>query len=75
MTLPLRVPAPVREWVNVADVFDVIALDGRIANDFDGGARLIDVRVDDISPNNHAACGYLSARAVRGRVGALVVPA
>ncbi len=72
---PLHVPTPVQQWVNVADPFDIVTLDTGLADDFDGAARIVDVRVDNPSPNSHAACGYLSARAVRSRVAALVAPA
>jgi hypothetical protein len=67
---PLRVPAPVGRWTNAADPLDVVALDGGLQNDFNGGMRLVDLRVDNVSPNNHAACGYLRAAAVRNAVNA-----
>jgi Peptidase family S41/PGAP1-like protein len=72
VTTPLRVPAPVQQWVNVADPLDVVTLDTGLANDFDGGGRIVDVLVDNPSPNNHAVCGYLTTRAVRSRIAALV---
>ena len=69
---PPRVPSPVRRWINVADPFDVVALDTGLANDFQGAGRIEDVLVDNASPNNHAVCGYLRTRAVRSAVAALV---
>ncbi|CAN5876441.1 hypothetical protein BH23ACT10_BH23ACT10_19040 [soil metagenome] len=70
ITRPLRVPAPVRRWTNVADRRDVVALDTGLHNDFDGGMTLVDLPVDNPSPNNHAACGYLRTAAVRTVVSA-----
>ena len=72
MAAPPRVPAPVKQWINVADPLDVVTLDTGLADDFGGAGRVEDVLVDNISPNNHAACGYLTTRAVRSRVAALV---
>ena len=72
---PLRLPAPVRLWANFADPFDVVALDSSLADDFQGGPRIVDARVDNPSPNNHAACGYLRAGRVRSTVtAAMSVP-
>ncbi|GGL62027.1 hypothetical protein GCM10010129_02000 [Streptomyces fumigatiscleroticus] len=63
---PLRIPAPVRLWMNFADPFDPVTLDTTLADDFRHAAGLIaDVVVDNVSPNNHASCGYLRTRAVR----------
>ncbi len=69
---PLRIPAPVQLWANFADQLDVITLDTTLADDFGGGPRIVDTRVDNPSPNNHAACGYLRAAPVRSRVAAAV---
>lgn len=69
---PLRLPAPVRIWANFADPFDVVALDSTLADDFRGGPRIVDARVDNPAPNNHAACGYLGAGRVRATVNAAV---
>jgi hypothetical protein len=65
---PLQVPAPVGRWTNAADPLDPVALDTGLNNDFSGGMRLVDLRVDNVSPFNHAACGYLRASAVRTAV-------
>jgi hypothetical protein len=70
VTRPLQLPAPVRLWANFADPFDVVALDSSLADDFQGGPRIVDARVDNPSPNNHAACGYLGAARVRTTVAA-----
>ncbi|GAA2274724.1 hypothetical protein GCM10010145_51620 [Streptomyces ruber] len=68
---PLRVPAPVRLWANFADPFDLVTLDTTLADDFRGSAnRIADVQVDNRSPSNHAACGYLRTAAVRGAASA-----
>jgi hypothetical protein len=70
VTRPLQLPTPVRLWANFADPFDVVALDSSLADDFQGGPRIVDARVDNPSPNNHAACGYLGAARVRTTVAA-----
>ena len=72
---PLQVPAPVGRWTNVADPRDVVAFDNTLNNDFHGGMALIDLSVDNVSPLNHAAFGYLRTSAVRTAVAAaLMVP-
>ena len=68
VTKPLRLPAPVQLWANFADPLDVVALDTSLADEFQGAPRIIDARVDNPSPNNHAACGYLGASRVRSTV-------
>jgi len=68
VTKPLQLPAPVRLWANFADPLDVIALDSTLADDFQGAPRIIDARVDNPAPNNHAGCGYLGASRVRSTV-------
>jgi hypothetical protein len=67
---PLQVPAPVRRWTNVADPLDIVTLDTVLNNDFNGGMALVDITVDNVSPSNHAACGYLRTSAVRTAVSA-----
>jgi hypothetical protein len=70
ITTPLRVPRPVRLWANFADPLDLVTLDTTLADDFGGSPQLIDATVDNTSPNNHAACGYLGLRQVRATVAA-----
>jgi hypothetical protein len=65
---PLRVPRPVRLWANFADPLDLITLDATLADDFGGSSQLVEATVDNPSPNNHAACGYLGLRQVRATV-------
>jgi len=72
---PLTIPAPVRLWANFADPLDLISLDTSLADDFQGAPRIIDALVDNPSPNNHAACGYLGASRVRSTVTAALPPA
>src|SRR5215218_5071662 len=72
VTRPLRLPAPVQLWANFADPLDLLALDTSLADEFQGAPRIIDVLVDNSSPNNHAACGYLRASRVRSTVTAAV---
>ena len=74
VTRPLRLPTPVQLWANFADPLDLVALDTSLADEFQGAPRIIDALVDNPSPNNHAACGYLRAGRVRSTVTA-VVPA
>ena len=68
VTKPLQLPAPVRLWANFADPLDAVALDTSLADEFQGAPRIIDARVNNPSPNNHAACGYLGAGRVRSTV-------
>jgi hypothetical protein len=72
VTRPLRLPAPVQLWANFADPLDLIALDTSLADEFQGAPRIIDALVNNPSPNNHAACGYLRASRVRSTVTAAV---
>jgi hypothetical protein len=74
VTKPLRVPRCVGRWINVADRIDPIAIDTGLAGDFAGGDRIIDLTVDNASPNSHAVCGYLVTGTVRGRVNMVVAP-
>jgi hypothetical protein len=74
ITTPLRVPVPVQLWANFADPLDVVTLDTTLADDFGGGARIVDTLVDNPSPNNHDDSGYLRAPAVRSRVAAALPP-
>jgi hypothetical protein len=72
VTRPLRIPAPVQLWANFADPLDLVTLDTSLADEFEGAPRVIDARVGNPSPNNHAACGYLGASRVRSTVTAAV---
>jgi hypothetical protein len=72
VTRPLRLPTPVQLWANFADPLDLVALDTNLADEFQGAPRIIDALVDNPSPNNHAACGYLRASRVRSTVTAAV---
>jgi hypothetical protein len=68
VTKPLRIPTPVRLWANFADPLDLVTLDTSLADEFQGAPRIVDARVNNPSPNNHAACGYLGASRVRSTV-------
>jgi pimeloyl-ACP methyl ester carboxylesterase len=72
VTRPLRLPTPVQLWANFADPLDLIALDTSLGDEFQGAPRIIDALVDNPSPNNHAACGYLRTSRVRSTVTAAV---
>ncbi|MFD7712831.1 hypothetical protein ACFV6E_39955 [Streptomyces sp. NPDC059785] len=68
---PLRIPQPVRLWTNFADPLDLVTLDTTLADDFRDTSKVIaDIPVDNRSPNNHAACGYLRTRQVRNTAAA-----
>ena len=69
---PLRIPSPVQLWANFADLLDVVTLDTTLADDFGGGPRIIDTRVDNPAPNNHDSGGYLRAPQVRSRMAAVL---
>jgi len=73
ITKPRQVPAPVRIWANFADPLDVVTLDTMLAHEFGPPSRVIDAVVDNPSPNNHAACGYLRAPQVRAVVNAALL--
>ena len=68
ITKPLQIPGPVQHWANFADQLDLITLDTTLSDDFGADPRITDTRVDNRSPNNHAACGYLRTTQVRSRV-------
>lgn len=69
----LTIPPDVHSWHNFADRLDPVAIDARLANDFDprGNRRIIDQtiineRTTDLrSFNPHSAIGYLSHLDVR----------
>lgn len=65
---PVRVPTSVRLWLNFADPWDIVALDTTLGDEFRGGPGVIDVQVDNQSPNDHAPCGYLRLSQVRAAV-------
>jgi hypothetical protein len=72
---PLRVPAGVRAWLNFVDVFDPIALDKGLANDFAPKGAIRDRRVAHrgrASFDFHGATGYLATDEVRAAVGRAV---
>jgi hypothetical protein len=66
--LPLGIPGPVRQWHNFLDPLDVVACDPTLAEEYRGDPRVMSTRVENPSPNHHAACGYLSSPQVRSAV-------
>ncbi len=68
---PLRVPACVASWVNVADRLDPVAIDGLLSDDIEaeGGVGIVDFcdwGLNEESPRHpHAATGYLRSAIVR----------
>lgn len=73
---PLRPPRCVRSWVNVADRLDPVAIDPRLANDFDAAGVLTDIleRNPDSPSHPHSGTGYLSTPSVRRAVVEAVGP-
>jgi pimeloyl-ACP methyl ester carboxylesterase len=68
---PLRVPAPVRAWRNVADGADFVALDPTIRGEYPPAQRCTDYLVKNPSETHHGATEYLATRPVRDPVRAL----
>lgn len=66
----LAIPACVRNWINVADPLDPVALDKRLAGDFTPVGQIDDkLRFNPDSPRHpHSATGYLRLTAVRDAV-------
>ncbi|HMP75949.1 MAG TPA: S8 family serine peptidase [Kiritimatiellia bacterium] len=68
----LRVPKCVRQWLNVSDILDPVALDHRLANDYKpaGGVKVEDkIRTNPDSPAHpHSGSGYLRLAEVRDTV-------
>jgi hypothetical protein len=63
---PLRVPAPVRAWLNAADARDLVALDPTIRPEYPPESRCTDVLIqNDADPHHHGGSGYLSASQVQ----------
>jgi len=70
-TRQLPFPACVDRWVNVADPFDLVAADARLANDFTPRGRIVDIPDTlnlDRAENPHSGTGYLRTQAVRDAV-------
>ena len=71
LSCPLQVPRGIRRWHNFADPLDMVALDKRIATDFDDGDMITDElvlntrirRLEKFDP--HSAVGYLAHPRVR----------
>lgn len=68
----LKVPGGVKEWLNFADRFDVVAIDNTLRDDY-RGTGLVDIEV--VNPNRleknqgaHSGVGYLSTDEVRASV-------
>jgi len=66
----LAVPAGVRQWVNVADPLDPVALDKALSGEFSPAARIRDVTMGnpDSPRNPHSGTGYLKTSAVHDAV-------
>jgi hypothetical protein len=63
---PLRVPGPVRAWLNAADARDLVALDPTIRPEYPPDDRCTDVLVqNDADPHHHGVSGYLTAAPVQ----------
>jgi len=66
----LRVPRCVKRWINVADPFDPVALDKKLAKEFTGLASVQDLTVTnpDAPRHPHSGSGYLRTAAVQNAV-------
>jgi len=66
----LAVPAGVRQWVNVADPLDPVALDKALAGEFSPASRIRDVRMSnpDSPRHPHSGTGYLKTAPVHDAV-------
>jgi hypothetical protein len=69
---PLLVPAGVRQWRNVADGWDLVALDKTIRPEFAPAHLTTDFLVDNTSPSHHGAVQYLASAPVKSAVAALL---
>ncbi|WP_157531925.1 MULTISPECIES: hypothetical protein [unclassified Kitasatospora] len=69
---PLEVPAGVAAWRNACDARDLVALDSTVRPEFRPSDLTEDVLVVNDSANHHGAQEYLSSRAVRDPIRALV---
>jgi pimeloyl-ACP methyl ester carboxylesterase len=71
---PLRIPKVVQQWQNFADLFDSVAADKKLSDDFTNGKQPSDqivVNSDTVSIshfNPHSGTGYLSTSQVRQTV-------
>ncbi len=65
----LAVPSLVQKWMNFSDTWDYVALDKKLAGDYQPKERIEDERVDNpVSKNPHSGIGYLSTEEVRSAV-------
>ena len=72
---PPSVPAPVRQWLNAADLLDVVAADPKLADEYPPAERVRDIFVDNPAWNPHDLAGYLSTLEIRDAVGSAVTDA
>lgn len=72
VTRPLRVPDGVRQWRNVADGRDLVALDRTIRPEYLPAERTADFLVVNDSPSHHGALEYLASGPVRSSVADLM---
>jgi hypothetical protein len=69
---PLLVPAGVRQWRNVADGWDFVALDKTIRPEFAPADLTTDFLVDNASASHHGGLEYLASAPVTSAVAALL---
>ncbi|HYO42320.1 MAG TPA: hypothetical protein VES19_03910 [Candidatus Limnocylindrales bacterium] len=68
---PHPVPPEVRAWENFADLWDPVALDKTLRDDFDPPPRFAhDHLVNNPARDNHALAGYCSVASVRATIAA-----
>lgn len=71
---PQRVPPVVESWTNLADRFDLVALDKRLKNDFEPSGKVTDHSVDNQTSNNHSIEGYVDKREALDAIEAVIGP-
>lgn len=65
----LAVPPRVKKWMNFADTWDYVALDKKLAGEYQPEELIADVKVDNpVAKNPHSGIGYLSTQEVRSAV-------
>ena len=69
---PLLVPAGVRQWRNVADGWDLVALDKTLRPEYAPADLVTDFLVDNASANHHGGVEYLASAPVKSAVAALL---
>lgn len=65
---PLSVPQQVDKWLNFADLFDPVAFDKGLKNEFSPHEKICDKEVHNLDRNPHSSTGYLGTKEVQQAV-------